>query len=109
MSWGIKSFQTSRGRYPVNDFIKSQDRDTGSKITRAVSLLENYGPFLKPPDIKKITGKIYELRITGSVSVRIFYTPFQGKYYLLHAFKKESQKTPKNEIKTAIDRARELL
>lgn len=68
-----------------------------------------YGPFLKPPDIKKIQNKLYELRIPGKTAIRIFYTVVQGEYYLLHAFKKKSQKTPTRELKVAIDRAREII
>ncbi|MBI4079501.1 MAG: type II toxin-antitoxin system RelE/ParE family toxin, partial [Candidatus Levybacteria bacterium] len=41
--------------------------------------------------------------------IRIFYTIYNKEYYLLHAFKKKSQKTPTQEIKTALDRIGELV
>ncbi|KKQ32252.1 MAG: hypothetical protein US48_C0029G0001, partial [Candidatus Levybacteria bacterium GW2011_GWA2_37_36] len=66
-------------------------------------------PYLKPPYIKKVKNKLYELRISGKVAVRIFYTIKNGEYYLLHAFKKKSQKTPAKELKTALDRMGELV
>ena len=75
----------------------------------AIRLLANNGPFLKPPYIKKLQGKLYELRMSGIVAIRIFYTIHNNEYYLLHAFKKKSQKTPAQEIKTALDRMRELV
>lgn len=73
-----------------------------------LSFLTNNGPFLKPPYIKKLHDKLYELRISGSVALRIFYTIHDNKYYLLHAFKKKSQKTPAQEIKIALDRIKEI-
>lgn len=109
MAWKVKFFQTARGDYPVQEFIKEQDQSTQTKIIHSIRLLIDYGPFLKPPDIKKIQDKLYELRISGKVAIRIFYTTHNNEYYLLHAFKKKSQKTPTREIKTALDRIKEII
>lgn len=109
MAWKVKFFQTTRGDYPVQDFIKEQDQPTQTKLAHSIRLLIDYGPFLKPPDIKKIQDKLYELRISGKVTIRIFYTIHNNGYYLLHAFKKKSQKTPTREIKTALDRIKEII
>ena len=64
---------------------------------------------MKPPYSKKTFDRLYELRIPGKEAVRIFYTLVNNKYYLLHAFKKKSQNTPKKEMKTALDRISELI
>lgn len=109
MSWKVYFFQTARGDYPVKDFIGEQDEVTKTKIGYSVRLLIDYGPFLKPPDIKKLKNKLYELRISGKTAIRIFYTITSGHYYLLHAFKKKSQKTPAREQKVAIDRIKEII
>ena len=108
-TWKVKFFQTSRGDYPVKDFIKEQDKATAAKIVSAIELLETDGPYLKPPYIKKLQDKLYELRISGKVAVRILYTIKDGEYYLLHAFKKKTQKTLTKEIKIALDRIKELV
>ncbi len=109
MSWKVNFFQTSRGDYPVKDFIKGLDTTTRARIGLSLTLLMNQGPFLKPPYIKKLQDKIYELRISGKTPIRIFYTMANGKYYLLHAFKKKSQKTPPKELKLAIDRMKTII
>ena len=109
MKGEVKFFQTTRGKYPVQEFIEKQDMATGAKITSYVDLLVSHGPYLKPPYIKKLQDKLYELRISGKVKVRIFYTLVDNEYYLLHGFKKKSQKTPSKEIKVALDRMRELI
>ena len=109
MAWKVRYFQTARGDYPVKDFIEEQDKQTRTKIGHSIRLLIDYGPYLKPPDIKKLQDKLYELRIPGKTAIRIFYTIKAGKYYLLHAFKKKAQKTPPKEIKVAIDRIKEII
>ncbi len=109
MAWKVRFFQTARGDYPVQDFLEEQDQSTSAKIVGAIELLETDGPYLKPPYIKKLQDKLYELRISGNIAVRIFYTIKDGEYYLLHAFKKKSRKTPTQEIKTALDRMKEIV
>ncbi|OGK23633.1 hypothetical protein A3A46_02950 [Candidatus Roizmanbacteria bacterium RIFCSPLOWO2_01_FULL_37_13] len=109
MTWKVKFFQTPRGDHPVEDFIEEQDKPTQSKVAHYIRLLVDYGPYLKPPYTKKMGVKLYELRISGKVAVRIFYTVFNNKYYLLHAFKKKTQKTPNKELKTALDRIKDII
>src|SRR3989344_8759673 len=104
MIWKVLFYQTARGNYPVKEFIQKQDEATYAKILHLILLLKNNGPFLKPPYIKKLQSGLYELRTTGKVAVRIFYTMINNEYYLLHAFKKKTNKTPVKEIKIVLDR-----
>jgi len=106
--WKVKFFQTRRGNFPVKDFIEKLEKKTYARAFRSIELLRDFGPFLRMPYSKKIAPKLYQLRIKGAESIRIFYTQINKTYYLLHAFKKKSQKTPKREIKTALDRIKEL-
>lgn len=108
-TWEVRFFQTTRGDYPVKEFIEDQDSTMRSKIALSILLLKNQGPFLKPPYIKKFQDKLYELRLSGKVAIRIFYTIVNNEYYLLHAFKKKSQKTPAKELKIAIDRMETII
>lgn len=108
-TWKVNFFKTARGDYPVKDFIEEQDKPAQTKIAHSIRLLINYGPFLKPPDIKKLQDKLYELRIPGKTTLRIFYTVANGEYYLLHAFKKKRDKTPSRELKVAVDRVKEII
>lgn len=88
--------------------MEKQDKQTSAKLISAIELLETDGPFLKPPYIKKLQGKLYELRISSKIAIRIFYTIKEGEYYLLHAFSKKAQKTPTKELKIALDRMKEV-
>lgn len=109
MSWRVYFYKTKRGDSPVKKFILEQNLPVQSRINQSILLLRDRGPFLKPPYIKKIKDKLYELRIKSQIAIRIFYSPKDDTYYLLHAFKKKSQKTPAREIKTALDRMEELI
>lgn len=109
MPWKVKFFQTTRGDYPVKEFLEQQDGGVTAKAIQMITLLSNNGPYLKPPYIKKLQDKLYELRISGTVAIRIFYTIYENEYYLLHAFKKKSQKTPPKELKVAVERMELIL
>lgn len=102
-------FQTARGTLPVKEFMEAQNDEIYTKILRSIKLLGVGGPFLRPPYAKKIDRDLYELRIRGQEQVRIFYTKTVEGYFLLHAFKKKTQKIPKRELKIAIDRMKELI
>ena len=109
MKWKIRFFQTARGDYPVKNFTEEQERSTFAKIIHSIELLETHGPFLKPPYSKKIRQNLYELRIPGKITIRVLYTAYKNQFFLLHAFKKKTQKTPPKEIKTALDRMKVLI
>ncbi len=109
MAWVVRFFQTARGNYPVKEFIENLDEATYAKTLHLIKLLSTNGPFLKPPYIKKIVNNLYELRISGKISVRILYTIVRNEYYLLHVFQKQSQKAPKKEFAIAIDRMKEII
>lgn len=109
MPWKVNLYQTTRGDYPIMDFIEEQDEETYANLLGYITLLKTDGPFLKPPYIKKLQNKLYELRISGKVAIRIFYTMERSEYYLLHAFKKKTQKTPAKELKIAIDRMKKII
>ena len=104
MAWSVVLFESKRKERFVEEFIKSQNSSTVAKITHTIDLLEKHGPYLGMPHAKKLTGKLYELRIRGKEEVRIIYAFVNNRIYLLHAFKKKTQKTPVREIKIALGR-----
>ena len=96
-------YQTSRGDYPVSDFIEALDKKSRAKVYQYLNLLEKEGPNLLRPYADHVRGKIRELRVRfSSINVRIFYFFFlQDKIVLLHAFKKKTQQIPDREIEQA--------
>lgn len=104
MGWNIVLFKTNRGEKPVEEFIKSLDSSAIAKVAHEIDLLEKHGNMLGTPRSKKIASKLYELRIRGKTELRIIYAFKNRDIYLLHAFKKKTQKAPRKEIKTALKR-----
>lgn len=92
----------------IDEFIKSLEELTIAKVLRTIELLEEYGPRLGMPHSKKVETNLFELRIRGQQEIRIFYTFHKSSAILLHGYTKKSQKTPKNELKTAQKRLQAL-
>lgn len=101
MSWNIVAFESKRGEKPVKQFIFSLESHTQAKITHIIDLLEVYGPSLGMPHIKKLTDKLYEARIKGKEEIRIVFAYKARTIYLLHGFKKKTQKISTKEIEIA--------
>ena len=90
-------FKTARGDVPVRDYIDSLSPSEQEAIEALFTELAQKG-YLPLPFARKLKGveKLWELR-PGRHRVIYFY--YQGnKAVLLHAFKKQSQKTPEKEI-----------
>ncbi len=108
--WSIVYYEIESGVSPVYDFIESLSAKAQAKITHTFDLLEKFGVFLGYPHIKKVTGTLlWELRILGGDSIRIFYVVSQGrKFVLLHGFIKKGRKTKKKDIKIAEKRLKNI-
>jgi len=86
----------------LQEYIFSLEKPTISKFDRMLDLLEEFGQKLDMPYSKQIKSNLYELRIRGRQEVRIFYCLYRNQIVFVHAFIKKSQKTPPQEIKTAL-------
>jgi phage-related protein len=107
--WIIDYYESPTGNKPVEEFINSLEEKAQDKIVRTLELFEEFGIKLGLPHVKKLVGTpLWEIRILGLDSIRIFYVAKEQKHFLLlHGFKKKTQKTDKREIKIAIVRLRE--
>ncbi|SRR5258708_7799797 len=108
MIWRILLYESSGKEKPVENFIKRQQSQAQAKILHKLNLLEQYGFQLGMPHSKLLKLEIYELRIRGREEIRIIYCFKNKTIYLLHAFKKQSQKTPNKEIEIALQRIKTL-
>lgn len=92
----------------VKEFVNSLEKSDKKRVIRIIKLLQIPGYYVSMPFSKKIGHKLYELRIQGKLSIRIFYTYHDNKYVLLHGFIKKSMKIPLKELHTAINRLSQL-
>src|SRR3989344_50589 len=108
--WKLVYYETVQGASPVFNFIGSLELKTRLKVADTLDLLKEFGTRIGLPYAKKLTGsELWELRILGSDSIRIFYVAIVDKnFLLLHGFQKKKQKTDRKEIKTAERRLRDF-
>lgn len=104
MPWKITVFETGRGDKPVEIFLRSLSSSALAKTLRLIDLLEKYGNTLSMPHVKFLKDNLFELRVRGKEEVRVLFAILGKNIFLLHAFKKKSQKTPQKELKTALQR-----
>ena len=105
--YGVTFYKRDNGVCPVKSFIHDMDQTSDNQtqleqILLYVKKLEEFGMNINQrftrEAVKKIENDLYELR---PLKVRIFFTIVNNKYVLLHAYRKKSQKAPKQEIANA--------
>lgn len=82
----------------VKKFIKESDADIANRIISYADILEEYAYSLEMPISKALGRGLFELRIIGSIHVRIFYCFHKDKVYLMHAVVKKRNTIPKRDI-----------
>lgn len=105
--WNIVFYKDHHGKCPPLEFIESLPIIEQAKIRNTFRLLQEFGVRLGMPHAKPIKGKLWELRPGG---IRIFYFVFINKQFvILHGYRKQSFKTPKQEILIALRRMEDYL
>lgn len=84
MNFEVEYYEDQNGKYPVEEFILSQEEKMQAKIFRMITLLEEYGNQLREPYSKELDDKIFELRIKQSSNItRILYFFVVGRKIIL--------------------------
>ena len=111
MDWKIKFYKTSNDKSPVRDWIVDLDIKTKAKVLKNIEMLKEFNINLKAPYVKPLEDKLYELRTKDTKGIyRIIYFAYTNQtFYLLNAFIKKTQTTPRKEIELAKSRMREIL
>ena len=106
-SWRVVFYKDSRGRSPIVEYLNMLPVAEQAAAQEAFSLLREFGLSLGMPHAKHINGKLWELRPGAN---RFFYFAYVGRrFVILHAYRKQSQKTPPQELALAEHRLAEVL
>jgi len=101
-------FAQDSGREPVRDWLKAIDRESRRAIGADIKTLQLRWP-VGMPLARKLDSDLWELRSTLRFGIaRIFFSAYRGQLVLLHAFVKQSRKTPVKELAIAQHRLRQL-
>ena len=111
MDMKIFYYGLDSGRMPVKDFIDELDKPVKARIYESLDSITELG--FEAPSVlfRQISGKLWEIKIkTIGGGYRIFYVCVKANIMtLLHAYKKQSQKSPRKEIEIASKRLKEVL
>lgn len=101
-------YRKSSGKLPVIEFLDSLPIQDSARIRYDLWLLETKGLKESGLSLRHIEGKLWEIRFKLSAGYRIFYCIITEDIFLLHAYKKQSQKAPCHEIQVALKRMKEI-
>ena len=91
--------------------IEALPVDMRARFTRIRELIEAHGlEKIREPHVKHLEGPLWEMRMIGrdGISRAIYVTAKERRVVVVRAFIKKTQKTPRSEIKLALDRAKEV-
>lgn len=104
MAWKIDFYDG------VEDTIIAMPPKIQARILRLLTLMEEHGANLGPPHTTPMGEGLFEIRAKAKEGIgRALFCYMQGTHvYILHAFVKKSQKTPKKLLALAKTRMREV-
>lgn len=101
--WQVLFYRTAEGDSPVRAFLESLDEKTRTRFAWSIEQLRVRNVQARPPLVKHLEGKIWELREESATQIyRLLYFFYTGqKVVFLHGFQKKTSKVPRREIETA--------
>jgi len=106
MSWTVETLNQT-----VDNELESLPLDMRARFSRVVELIETFGlNHVGLPHIKHLEGSLWEIRLTGKsgISRALYVTAKERRVVVVRVFVKKTQKTPRREIKLALERAKEI-
>ena len=86
--------------------------DMRARFERIVRLIQDHGlEKVREPYMKHLEGKLWEIRLKGrdGIARSIYMTASGRRVVILRTFVKKTEKTPKQELQLARERAKEVL
>lgn len=107
----IVFYQTQNKRVPVKEFINQLEVSDRAKLLGCLKNIEELGFEASRVEFRQINAKLWEIKVrVNQLALRVFYVLVKkNMMVLLHVYKKQSQKAPDKEIKTAQKRLKEVL
>lgn len=106
MSWTVETLNEA-----VDKELESLPLDMRARFIRVVELVETFGlNQVGSPHVKHLEGSLWEIRLTGrsGISRALYVTARERRVVVVRVFIKKTQKTPRREIRLALERAKEI-
>ena len=105
--WRVVFYRDSRGCSPIVEYLNALPVAEQAAAEETFCLLREFGILSGMPHAKRINGKLWGLRPGAN---RFFYFAYVGRrFVILHAYRKQSQKTPPQELTPTKHRLAEVL
>ena len=95
----------------VNAEIEALTSDQKAKFFWISRIIQEHGlEKVREPYVKHLEGSLWEMRMKGKdgISRALYVTAVGRRVVVVRAFIKKTQKTPRREIKLALERAKEV-
>ena len=104
--WRVVFYRDESGDSPVLHFLHGLDQEAQASIGWAVEQLRIRNVAAKEPLVRHLEGKLWELRRESRTNIyRLIYFFFRNRrIVIVHGFQKKTQKTPRQELGTALTR-----
>ncbi|AFZ43000.1 protein of unknown function DUF891 [Halothece sp. PCC 7418] len=106
MNWSVETLSEI-----VDEELSSLPEDMKARFVRIAELIAEHGlPNVGRPYVKHLEGFLWEIRMTGKdgISRALYVTAKPKRVVVVRVFIKKTQKTPRKEIKLALQRAKEI-
>jgi phage-related protein len=103
----VRFYKAASGTEPVREYLRSLPLDERRLVGAAIRALQTFG--LTAPGLvtRPLDGKLWEIKASGQ---RVYYCVTAGPVvWLLHAYRKATQKAPRRELELALARMKEVL
>lgn len=107
----IVFYKKENGREPVKENIFELQKNEIAEVFGILQDIERNNFNATRCEFRQIDGKLWEIKIKlPNTGYRIFYTIIEiDLMILLHSYKKQSQKAPKNELEIAFKRLKDII
>lgn len=105
----VRFFRTAVGAEPVQEWLRSLPREDRAIIGQDIKTVE-FGWPIGMPICRHVTNGVWEVRSSlahGRIA-RVLFCMSGPTMHLLHGFIKKTQKTPANDLETALRRKKNL-
>lgn len=103
----VRFYRTAGGEEPVREYLRGLPLDERRLVGAAIRALQSFG--LSAPGLvtRQLDGKLWEIKASAE---RVLYCVSTGPVvWLLHAYRKATQKAPRREVELAKTRMKEVL
>ncbi len=106
MNWSVETLNAV-----VDQELEDLPADQKARFLRIAELIEQKGlDQVREPYVKHLQGPLWEIRMKGrdGISRALYVTATGRRVVVVRVFVKKTQKTPRREIRLALQRAKEV-